>query len=98
LLPVPGRVPAQVHATSPLLLKAALSIAGVHPTLLATRQKVVEPKHMDINAEQEKARPHDQQPKTSECEKQVLRMPNAFVKTPAYHPSPLEFGIVKLKS
>src|SRR6266852_4051911 len=98
LLQVPARFARQKHPSSPLLLTVSLSVAGLHPSLLATCQKVVEPKHIDIDDEHDKARPHDQQSETSECEKQILRMPNAFVKTASYHPSPPEFGIVKLKS
>src|SRR6266852_6843910 len=98
LLQVPARFARQKHPSSPLLLTVSLSVAGLHPSLLATRQKVVEPKHIDIDDEHDKARPHDQQSETSECEKQILRMPDALVKTASYHPSPPEFGIVKLKS
>src|SRR2546425_11766916 len=78
LLQVPARFPRQKHPSSPLLLTVGFSIAGLHPTLLATRQKVVEPKHIDINDEQDKARPHDQQPETGDCEKEILRMSNAL--------------------
>src|SRR6266446_54583 len=98
LLQVPARFARQKHPSSPLLLTVNLSVAGLHPTLFATRQQVVEPEHIDVNDEQDKARPHDQQSETSQCKKQILRMPNAFVKTASYHPSPPEFGIVKLKS
>jgi hypothetical protein len=98
LLQILSGFPRQKHPSSPLLLTIGFSIAGLHPTLLATRQKVVEPKHIDINDEQDKARPQDQQPKTSESEKQVLGMSNALVKAALYHASPPEFGVVKLKS
>src|SRR5712691_11444844 len=91
LLQVPTRFPRQKHPSSPLLFTVGVSVAGLHPTLLATRQKVVEPKHIDINDEQDNARPHDQQPETSEREEQILRMPNALVKAAAYHTSPPEF-------
>jgi hypothetical protein len=52
-----------------------------HSVLLATRQKVVEPKHVDIHDEQDEARPHDQQPETRDREKQILRMANSLVKS-----------------
>src|SRR6266702_5145803 len=62
LLQVPARFPRQEHPVG-------VSIVALHPTLLATRQKVVEPKHIDINDEQDKARPQDQQPEISDCQK-----------------------------
>src|SRR5713101_4277115 len=98
LLQVPARFPRQEHPSSPLLFTVGVSVAGLHPVLLATRQKVVEPKHIDVHNQQDEARPDDQQPETSEREEQILRMANALVKTASYRPSPLEFDIVKLKS
>src|SRR5260370_1979443 len=98
LLQVPAWFARQKHAGSPLLLPVNFSVAGLHPGLFATCQQVVEPEHVDVDDEQDKARPHEQQSETSECEKQILGMANAPVKTASYHPSLPEFGIVKLNS
>src|SRR5215469_8616629 len=94
----PTRLPRQKHPSPLPLLAIPLAIASFHPALLATRQKVVEPKHVDVNDEQDEARPHDQQPETRDREKQILRMANVLVKGALNDPSPPEFGVVQLNS
>src|SRR6266581_4336754 len=60
-LQMAARFPRQEHPSSPLLLTVSLSVAGLHPTLFASCQQVVEPEHLDVDDEQDKARPHDQE-------------------------------------
>src|SRR5215470_20440780 len=94
LLQSPTRFSRQKHRSQLPFLTIRLSVPSFHSALLATRQKVVEPKHVDVNDEQNEARPHDQQPETCDCEKQILRMANVLVKGALNDPSPPEFGVV----
>src|SRR6266436_7936313 len=84
LLQVPARFARQKHPSSQLFLTGNLSVAGIHPTLFATCQQVVEPEHVDVNDQQDKARPHDKQSETSECEKKKLGKENALEKKAYY--------------
>src|SRR5260370_29162170 len=87
----------QKHRGSLHLLVVDLPVAGLDPTLFASRQQVIEPKHIDVGEEQDESCPDNQQPQASQAQKQILGMANALVEAGLYNAALPELGVVKLK-
>src|SRR5258707_6648987 len=76
---VSARFTWQKHGSSLHLLAVDLPIAGLDSTLFASRQQVIEPKHIDIGEEQNEAWADDQQPEAGKTQQQIISIANETV-------------------